>query len=262
MSNRYRKHESGHSKRQKKQKRKAEIESLKGSLLKFVKPINVEESIHVDVDETGNVDEPLNVDVDVDVDETVNVDEPLNVDVDETVNVDEPLNVDVDETVNVDEPLNVDVDETVNVDDFVHVYGPLNIFDPSQWTTINTNLRDFLVEKGPIKIDSYDFLKDEHSRSFSPSLYMQKMANVEEHERKWLIYSIELDKVLCVCCKLFDVNLSRSNLAKKGINDWKNISAKLKRHEASKEHIVNMRTWTDLETRLAELTICNIALVF
>ncbi|XP_022023455.1 zinc finger MYM-type protein 5-like [Helianthus annuus] len=198
MSNRYHKHESGHSKRQKKQKREAEIESLKGSLLTFVKPINAEESIHVDVDEN------------------------VNVDVDETVNLDEPLNVDVDETVNLDEPLNVDVNEPLNVDDFVHVYGPSNIFDPSQWTTINTNLRDFLVEKGPIKIDSHDFPKDEHSRSFSPSLYMQKMANGEKYERKWLIYSIELDKVFCFCCKLFDVNLSRS-IAKKDKEQWKDV---------------------------------------
>ncbi|XP_052626970.1 uncharacterized protein LOC128133536 [Lactuca sativa] len=38
--------------------------------------------------------------------------------------------------------------------------------------------------------------------------------------------------------------------AHKGNNDWNNISSILKRHEASNGHILNMRSWIDLQTRL------------
>ncbi|XP_070054802.1 uncharacterized protein [Nicotiana tomentosiformis] len=41
-----------------------------------------------------------------------------------------------------------------------------------------------------------------------------------------------------------------SKLASDGSNDWRNISAKLKAHETSKEHIINMGAWIDLDMRL------------
>ncbi|KAJ0724777.1 putative HAT dimerization domain, ribonuclease H-like superfamily [Helianthus annuus] len=164
MSNRYRKHESGHSKRKKKQKLEGEMESLKGSLLKYVTTVkdnNSDEPLKVDdlssddplnVDE-HNSDEPLNVD-------EQNRDEPLNVDEN---NKDEPLNVDEN---NRDEPLNANEnnsDEPLNVDETI------NLDDPTEWTVINANLRDLLVEKGSVKVYDYDFPKDEYSRNFSSS---------------------------------------------------------------------------------------------
>ncbi|XP_062085461.1 uncharacterized protein LOC133791556 [Humulus lupulus] len=36
-----------------------------------------------------------------------------------------------------------------------------------------------------------------------------------------------------------------------GIEEWKNLGARLKTHETSNEHIVNMNAWIDLELRLA-----------
>jgi len=74
--------------------------------------------------------------------------------------------------------------------------------DPSQWKNIDTTLRDLLVEKGPIKVTDMDFPKDKYSRHFSSSNYIQKLLNGEKHERKWLIYSRDLDWVFCFCCKL------------------------------------------------------------
>ena len=79
---------------------------------------------------------------------------------------------------------------------------------------------------------------------------MQKIPNGEKYERTWLVYSIDVDKVFCFCCKLFNVNTSTCSLAHKGNNDWNNISSILKRHEASNRHILNMRSWIDLQTRL------------
>ncbi|KAF5797875.1 putative transcription factor and/or regulators TTF-type(Zn) family [Helianthus annuus] len=247
MSNRYRKHESGHSKRKKKQKLEAQMESLKGSLLKYVTTVK-----------DNNSDEPLKTD-DLSSDNPLNVDEhnsdePLNVD---EHNSDEPLNVDEN---NSDEPLNANEnnsDEHLNAnennsDELLNEDETINLDDPTEWTVINTNLRDLLVEKGPVKIYDYDFPKDEYSRNFSSSFYMQKMANGEKYERKWLLYSIKLDRVFCFCCKLFDVNSCKSKLAKGGSKDWRNMNDKLKKHESSKEHIMNMSKWFELESRLAK----------
>jgi hypothetical protein len=39
-------------------------------------------------------------------------------------------------------------------------------------------------------------------------------------------------------------------LDNEGTNDWKNLSAKLRSHETSIEHIMNMNDWVDLEMRL------------
>ena len=78
------------------------------------------------------------------------------------------------------------------------------------------------------------------------------MSNGEKHERRWLIYSTDLDRVLCFCCKLFNVISCTSKLGTEGSRDWRNLSAKLKSHEISDEHIINMNAWIDLEMRLSK----------
>ena len=105
---------------------------------------------------------------------------------------------------------------------------------------ISTSLRDLLVEKSPIKITNIDFPKDEFSRNIFSSFYIQKLSNDKQGKRKWLIYSRDLDRVFCFCCKLFNVVSCTSKLANKGSKDWRNLSAKLKSHEITNEHITNM----------------------
>jgi hypothetical protein len=39
-----------------------------------------------------------------------------------------------------------------------------NIYDLSQWTTIDINLRDLLVENGPVKVTDIDFPKYAYAR--------------------------------------------------------------------------------------------------
>jgi hypothetical protein len=124
-----------------------------------------------------------------------------------------------------------------------------NIYDPGQWKNIDAKLRDLLVEKGPICIN-IDFPKDENSRHFSSTYYIRKLSNGEQHNRKWLVYSTELDRVFCFCCKLFNSKPNRTQLDNEGTNDWKNLSAKLRSHETSNEHIMKMNDWVDLEMRL------------
>ncbi|KAH7671986.1 HAT C-terminal dimerization domain-containing protein [Dioscorea alata] len=63
--------------------------------------------------------------------------------------------------------------------------------------------------------------------------------------KKWLVYSKKLDKVFCFCYKLFSNSLS-SQLVNDGCNDWKNLSARLKQHETSIEHIIHMTASIEL----------------
>ncbi|XP_062119136.1 uncharacterized protein LOC133832872 [Humulus lupulus] len=128
-----------------------------------------------------------------------------------------------------------------------------NIYDLGWWKIIDTKLRDLLVEKCPIRINDIIFPKDENSRHFSTFYYMRKLSNGETYDRRWLVYSKDFDKVYCFCCKLFHSNSTNNmnQLGNEGIKEWKNLGARLKTHETSNEHIVNMNAWIDLELRLA-----------
>ena len=69
------------------------------------------------------------------------------------------------------------------------------------------------------------------------------------------MYSRGLDKVFCFCCKLFksDQNNNRSQLANEGFRHWKHLSDRLRSHETSNDHIINMTTWIDLQNRLKKM---------
>ena len=82
------------------------------------------------------------------------------------------------------------------------------IQDLGRWK-IDNKLRDLLVEKGPIRDDDISFLKDRNPRHLSTSYYIRKLPNRKRHERRWLIYSKDFDKVHCFCCKLFN---TKSNI--------------------------------------------------
>lgn len=70
-------------------------------------------------------------------------------------------------------------------------------------------------------------------------MYTRTLANGEKCDRDWLVYSKELDKVFCFCCKLF-----------RGNHDWRHLGAWLREHETSMNHIKNMSIWYDLRMRL------------
>ncbi|XP_052627780.1 uncharacterized protein LOC128134266 [Lactuca sativa] len=222
------------------------IDKQKGSFLKYLttnKNVdNKQEEINVDNEpEQAIVDnniEQTNIEIDNEQNNSENNNEQTNIE----------INNEQTNSENDNEQTNIEIDnEQTNCE---NNNTPLNIYDPSRWNNISTNLRDLIVEKGPIKIYDFKFPKDQHLRSFSTSLYMQNIPNGEKYERTWLVYSIDVDRVFCFCCKLFNVNTSTCSLAHKGNNDLNNISSILKRHEASNRHILNMRSWIDLQTRL------------
>ncbi|XP_050157456.1 uncharacterized protein LOC126631337 [Malus sylvestris] len=101
--------------------------------------------------------------------------------------------------------------------------------------------RDLSIEKGP----KYQF-----NRRFNAAFYTRYLSNGEKHERDWLVYSKDVDKVFCFCCKLFKKGPLKGQLANKGYKDWTHFNVRLKEHENSFDHISNMTTWIDLRLRL------------
>ncbi|WOG95684.1 hypothetical protein DCAR_0415011 [Daucus carota subsp. sativus] len=100
-----------------------------------------------------------------------------------------------------------------------------NICDPRVWDGLDSNMRDLLVEKGPIKENIVIFPKDKCSRGFSTYYYDQKLRNGELVDRK-------------------------CNLASVGVDDWVHLGEKLKQHEDSLEHLTNLKAWAELQVRL------------
>ena len=80
---------------------------------------------------------------------------------------------------------------------------PLDITDPGIWKIIDQNLIDMLVKRGLSKVKVDNFPKDSENMHFSSTHYTRYLSNGEKTVRKWLVYSISLDKVFCFYCKLF-----------------------------------------------------------
>ena len=69
------------------------------------------------------------------------------------------------------------------------------------------------MKRGPFRENVITFPKDSENRHFSSAYYIRHLANGEKSDRKWLIYSISLDKVFCFCCKLFKQERNNIQLA-------------------------------------------------
>ncbi|XP_026458768.1 zinc finger MYM-type protein 1-like [Papaver somniferum] len=139
---------------------------------------------------------------------------------------------------------------TNEVGNYCEELSHIDMFDPANWNTIDKKLVDFLVEKGPVRIDNIKFPRDSKGDHFSSTYYFRRMNNFEKQERRWLVYSTSLDKVFCFCCKLFKKRETNYQLCESGFNDCNNLSGRLSTHENSGEHVVCMFNWLELELRL------------
>ncbi|KAM2393010.1 hypothetical protein ACFX1X_036418 [Malus domestica] len=238
----FRKQLSGNMKRKKKAKDNEIAESLRGSLNNFFSTKNefVENLRENNVGEESQnvVGESHDHEIGGYVEEDVN-DQENSGDLEENVgdeSQDHENGGDVD--------LNVD-DDHIGVEENIESPEPifhLNIYDPKVWDGLNVEMRDLLIENGPIRETNFTYPKDKLSRKFSSHYYGRKLRTGEIYDRKWLVYSKELDKVFCFCCKLFKTIAPKSELAKDGISDWRHLGVKIDQHEKSKEHLVNSRT--------------------
>ena len=236
-----RKYLSGYEKRKKKRKTEEFLQSQVGAMDKFLSNTsNVDKEIYEKVQDEKYINE--------DGENLVNREDLHDYEQEILKNV-ENRNEQHD---NLEENINEQQDDL-----YTHVVPlPLDITNPKNWKIIDQNLIDILVKRGPSKVKVDNFPKDSKNRHFSSTYYTSYLSNDEKTIRKWLVYSISLDKVFCFCCKLFKQEENTFQLANEGTNDWKNISYRLKSHETSNEHMQNMRRWIELERRLQKnLTI-------
>ncbi|XP_048621665.1 zinc finger MYM-type protein 1-like [Brassica napus] len=173
---------------------------------------------------------------------------------DEDVNEeDKEVEDDVTDVTEEDDNLSEKENEDVNdqVQDNTDMGRILDIYDPGNWGQVKPALKLVMVEKGPAQRLPSDFIfprEKASGRHFSHAYYTRSLSNGKKQDRRWLVYSKTLDKIFCICCKLFTHN--QSHLVSKGFNDWKNILERLRHHETSHEHIKCMSQWMELELRL------------
>ncbi|CAN1126306.1 Zinc finger MYM-type protein 5, partial [Linum perenne] len=97
----------------------------------------------------------------------------------------------------------------------VDVFNGKDIFDPRCWDSLDSRMIDVLVVKGPKRDLSIEKgPKDKFSKRFFASCYTRVLSNGEKCDRDWLVYSKELDKVFCFCCKIFKKVVGRGQLKK------------------------------------------------
>ena len=128
----------------------------------------------------------------------------------------------------------------------------VDIYDPITWDSLDVKSRDLLILNGPKRdLSIVKGPRDKLSRCFSSNYYTRYMSNGEKHDRPWLVYSKDLDRIFCFCCKLFKKHSHKENrLINEGFNDWIHAPVRLKEHENSAEHVSNMCIWNDLRDRL------------
>ncbi|GKB93961.1 zinc finger MYM-type protein 1-like protein [Tanacetum coccineum] len=239
-----RKQKSGYQKRLEKQKTEQSNKRQYGTMHKYVKP-------QVPPHNQNVIDD--NVD-----DDNINFDGVDGSNVDDAGVHGGDVNVESDKIDDTNiESTSVDDDGFDEIDvDNMNVDNPnanfhIDIFDPRNWDGLSSDMIKVLVERGP-KRDNFinKGPKDRLSRRFSATFFTRVLPNNEKCDREWLVYSKELDRVFCFCCKIFKKGIAKSSLANEGFSDWIHLSTRLKEHEVGVEHITNMVTWFDMRHRL------------
>ncbi|XP_074302386.1 uncharacterized protein LOC141633942 [Silene latifolia] len=234
MSSKIRKHESGYEKRKKKKRIEELIQSQKGALDRFI----IKPPHNTPLNETPNCD--VNIDSQTPFGEEGIIEESSENSIDDVQS----------DSVHDDNHVLSDR-ETQKSTDYVKKFG-FDIFDPRNWDALDSKMVDVIAEEGlrrDMTIDKGP--RDERNRYFSSTYYTRILPNGEKFDRDWLVYSKELDRVFCFCCKVFGKTCARrGRLATDGYDDWPHLSSRLKEHESSSEHVHNMSTWYDLRWRL------------
>ncbi|XP_021741085.1 zinc finger MYM-type protein 1-like [Chenopodium quinoa] len=232
----------------KKKKEDQFIQSQKGALDKFfvIVPQSTENPIDSELKENNDNVGGDNVNVDNDNVDVIN--DNVNVD-DNNINVEQEdvnLNNVNDFEQNVEENSDHNI-HNVEENDFVS----RDIYDPRIWEALDQKSIDILALNGPKRdLTIVKGPKEKVSRRITSNLYTRYLPNGETCDRDWLVYFKDIDKVFCFCCKIFKKGIGKGNLVNEGYNDWSHVSHRLKEHETSVDHILNMGAWCELRNRL------------
>uniref|UniRef100_A0A7N0T299 TTF-type domain-containing protein n=1 Tax=Kalanchoe fedtschenkoi TaxID=63787 RepID=A0A7N0T299_KALFE len=101
--------------------------------------------------------------------------------------------------------------EDLNDDDNESLNFHIDIFDSRCWNVLDSKMIDVFAVKGPKRDKILD--------------------NDEFHNRDWLVYSKELDKVFCFCCKIFKKEYVKGGLVNECYDDWAHVAVRLQEHE-------------------------------
>ncbi|KAL7615024.1 hypothetical protein Lser_V15G06397 [Lactuca serriola] len=148
----------------------------------------------------------------------------------------------------IEEQEHVEVEET---EEHEPIKDLVDIYDPRRWEKLNLDEIKILVEKGPKRDSSIMYGPyDKFGRRFSAALYTRTLSNLEKCDRERLVYSKELDRVFCFCCKVFRKGISKGKLDGEGYADWHHVTTRVKEHEISLDHLKNRNKWFDMRKRL------------
>lgn len=86
-------------------------------------------------------------------------------------------------------------------------------------------------------------------RTFNTAHLKRTLANGEEIDRNWVLYSPSTNAIFCFMCRLFGPSNSGDIFATTGYSDFHNIHQGFSQHEKSKNHILNKLAYS---TRLKE----------
>ncbi|XP_050878760.1 uncharacterized protein LOC127082569 [Lathyrus oleraceus] len=107
----------------------------------------------------------------------------------------------------------------------------------------NDNLDSVLIENDnlnsvPIENDNLDSVsivdegpRNSLNRRFTANLYTRALTNGEVCDRDRLVYSKELDRVFCFCCKVFKNGIAGGQLANEGYSDWYEYRKRLQKFQ-------------------------------
>ncbi|KAL7618807.1 uncharacterized protein LOC111896889 [Lactuca sativa] len=144
----------------------------------------------------------------------------------------------------IEEQEHVEVEET---EEHEPVKDLVDVYDPRRWEKLNSDEIKILVKKGPKRDSSIMYGPyDKSGRRFSATLYTRTLSNLEKCDREWLVYSKELDRVFCFCCKVFRKGILKGKFDGEGYAVWHHVTTRVKEHEISLDHLTNRNKWFDM----------------
>lgn len=122
--------------------------------------------------------------------------------------------------------------------------------DPIQFVKMNSitpEQKNFILELGPCQplpedIPGKMYPKDKYGRHFNHLWYYRTIPDGTKVIRDWLSYSLSTDKVFCIHCLLYGINIHGMALkswTKDGFSTWINGLSRIINHEVSISHITS-----------------------